>query len=254
VEAGGAASRKLLRAGVVSRCWRVERDGAVVYEKAYDVLWPWLPLLGVLKMNMPPLSAGAEARNAARLRGLGIEAPEVRALRRGWRLDWRRLGLRRLSCVELAPIGGERLDVALARMRASDRGRGAEADRRRRRRLARTLGALVARMHAAGIFHRDLYLCHVYSGPAADRLALIDVARADRRRWRTGRWRVKDLAALWRSVGGTHCTRADAVAFLRSYLGLSARGVGARLPASSRGLVRRVVDKARRMRRRGRQT
>jgi heptose I phosphotransferase len=64
------------------------------------------------------------------------------------------------------------------------------------------LAAVVRTLHVAGLVHRDLYACHVFAhdrGQAAD-LYLIDLARVFRPRWRTFRWRVKDLAQLHYSM------------------------------------------------------
>jgi heptose I phosphotransferase len=69
---------------------------------------------------------------------------------------------------------------------------------------------LAARLHAHGLHHRDLYLCHFFVRPAPDgqqggaaaELRLIDAARVKRlpgfltRR----RWIVKDLAQFWYST------------------------------------------------------
>ena len=55
---------------------------------------------------------------------------------------------------------------------------------------------LVARLHSAGLHHRDLYLNHVFVDPKyPERIALLDAARVRRLpRWFRHRWIVKDLA------------------------------------------------------------
>jgi heptose I phosphotransferase len=63
---------------------------------------------------------------------------------------------------------------------------------------------LAARLHAAGLHHRDLYLCHFFAKPEAGTLAnlrLIDCARVKAlpRLFRQ-RWVVKDLAQYWYST------------------------------------------------------
>ncbi len=60
---------------------------------------------------------------------------------------------------------------------------------------------LVARLHGAGLVHRDLYASHIFA-EWQDRpvLHLIDLARVFRPRWRAFRWRVKDMAALTYSL------------------------------------------------------
>jgi hypothetical protein len=64
--------------------------------------------------------------------------------------------------------------------------------------------ALAAKLHDAGLHHRDLYLCHFMArviGDAVD-LKLIDTARVKRLPGvlTRGRWIVKDLAQFWYST------------------------------------------------------
>ena len=51
-----------------------------------------------------------------------------------------------------------------------------------RRRFARRLGRELARLHAAGFDHPDLYSKHVLVGPADGRITLVDWQRSRRRR------------------------------------------------------------------------
>lgn len=114
-----------------------------------------------------------------------------------------------------------------------------------RQRVLRALARTVARLHAAALHHKDLYLNHLYLDPADPTLTvhLIDVERVARHRRALGRWVVKDLAALCHSVPPGVVAEDDGRRFLVRYLrarGLPRRGV---LP----GLARRVRAKARRM-------
>jgi hypothetical protein len=64
---------------------------------------------------------------------------------------------------------------------------------------------LSAKLHNAGLHHRDLYLCHFMIKPStgglAPALALIDTARVTRLSlFFAGRWVVKDLAQFWYST------------------------------------------------------
>jgi len=83
------------------------------------------------------------------------------------------------------------------------------------------LADMVRRMHDENLFHRDLYLSHVFLSlqDGAPQLHLIDLARLTHRRRRQFRWRVKDLAALEYSSPRPLITRTDRVRFLRAYLG-----------------------------------
>lgn len=82
--------------------------------------------------------------------------------------------------------------------------------------LALTISAL----HGAGLFHRDLYACHIFASGAAEgvQFHLIDLARIFRPRWRRFRWRVKDLAQLHYSMPA-RWRQECWVRFLEAYLG-----------------------------------
>ncbi len=89
-------------------------------------------------------------------------------------------------------------------------------------RLVRRLAQVTKRMHAAGINHRDFYLCHFHLDPQAvgaaePRLYLIDLHRAQLRRRVPRRWRSKDLGGLWFSAMDCGLTRRDLLRFLRHY-------------------------------------
>ncbi|MEA2710116.1 MAG: lipopolysaccharide core heptose(I) kinase [Phycisphaerales bacterium] len=65
---------------------------------------------------------------------------------------------------------------------------------------------LAAKLHAAGLHHRDLYLCHFFAnvggGVGAVDVKLIDAARVARMNHFLTRWRwvIKDLAQFWYST------------------------------------------------------
>ena len=64
---------------------------------------------------------------------------------------------------------------------------------------------VAARLHRAGLHHRDLYLCHFFARPGAEggtpQVALIDAARVrPLPRFFRNRWVVKDLAQFWYST------------------------------------------------------
>jgi heptose I phosphotransferase len=80
---------------------------------------------------------------------------------------------------------------------------GGLADPAGRLRLARRVGAALARIHDAGFEHRDLYAKHVLVDPDGGAVHLLDWQRARRRRSLDAGARARDLAAL-------HATLADA--------------------------------------------
>ena len=112
-------------------------------------------------------------------------------------------------------------------------------------RLLEPTADLSARLHNAGLHHRDLYLCHFFI-PAGDGapeggadLRLIDCARVKRlpgfltRR----RWVVKDLAQFWYSTLPQPITDDQRSAWLRRYV--HARG----LPPSDEQHLRRSIER-----------
>ena len=88
--------------------------------------------------------------------------------------------------------------------------------------LVHKLADSARRMHAAGINHRDFYLCHFHLDPAslregAPRCYLIDLHRAQLRRATPLRWRIKDLAGLYFSALDCGLGRRDLLRFMRCY-------------------------------------
>jgi hypothetical protein len=67
-------------------------------------------------------------------------------------------------------------------------------------RLIEPTARVAARLHAAGAFHRDLYLCHLFVDPVTLDCRPIDVARLVVNPFWARRWRVKDLAAMRHSL------------------------------------------------------
>ena len=89
-------------------------------------------------------------------------------------------------------------------------------------RLVCTLAAIARRMHAAGINHRDFYLCHFHLDLSTvdsprPRCHVIDLHRAQQRNAVPRRWLVKDLAGLYFSAMDCGLTQRDLLRFLRHY-------------------------------------
>lgn len=110
------------------------------------------------------------------------------------------------------------------------------------RSLLATTSALVARFHACGYVHRDLYLAHLFFDPDApteDALHLIDLQRVMKPRWRQRRWIVKDIASLNYSTPRALVSQTDRMRWLKTYLGAD------RIDAEAKRFVRLVVAKSR---------
>jgi hypothetical protein len=98
---------------------------------------------------------------------------------------------------------------------------------------------LAAKLHAAGLHHRDLYLCHFFAkvvGGQPPELALIDPARVKALpNWFAKRWVVKDLAQFWYSTTKLPVADEQRDAWLVRY----ARQRG--LPAAEQASLRRAI-------------
>ncbi len=97
-----------------------------------------------------------------------------------------------------------------------------------RRAVIDAVANVTRRMHAAGVNHRDFYLCHLWLYQArgqAPRLCVMDLHRAMRHRRVPVWWLAKDLAGLLFSAWDCGLTKSDCVRFLRAYRGSSAREV-----------------------------
>ena len=172
----------------------------------------------LLQLRLPVLDAEQEYRAALHLAAHGV--PCIRPL--GYGVRGCNPAARR-SFVVSEEIAGA---VSLERWCACWRERAPAP--RERRLLIERLAQLVAAMHAAGVNHRDLYLCHVLLQPdtlaraarAADvELQLIDLHRAQLRTRVPRRWQAKDLGALWFSARGCGLTARERLRFLRVYFG-----------------------------------
>jgi tRNA A-37 threonylcarbamoyl transferase component Bud32 len=87
-----------------------------------------------------------------------------------------------------------------------------------RRRFLRTLGEAIARLHAAGFDHPDLYSKHVLVQPNGESVHFIDWQRSRRLRSLSGRQRCRNLAALHATLADRLASPRDRLACLRSYL------------------------------------
>jgi heptose I phosphotransferase len=170
-----------------------------VYLKRHE-RWPAWDLWRA-RLGFPgPLSpAGVEWRNLETARALGVAVPD--AVAAGERIE---SDGRPRSFLMVRELDGEELHLAVPRLfRSLEPG----AFARFKRGLVAELARLVARLHSRLLFHKDLYLCHVFLDPddardMAERLVLIDLQRLARHRWTSWRWRWKDLGQLLFSTHG----------------------------------------------------
>ena len=212
---------------------RFERAGRRFYLKVHSGVG-WVEIAKCwLQGKRAIVDARPEASALARLAELGIAAPRLAAFGVRGRNPARRRSFVLTESLEET----EDLAEFLAR--------GPLPPPRLRHALARELGRLVGRLHAARLAHQDLYLTHFRLRRGAERfeLFLIDLHRALPAPPGSERWRKKDLAALRFSTLGLALARGDLARFWRAY-----RAELAAPPASERALLRRIETRARAIR------
>lgn len=94
---------------------------------------------------------------------------------------------------------------------------GQQGDTSVRRRLARTLGTALARLHEAGFQHPDLYAKHILIEPESLTIHILDWQRAERR-LPGFRRRARDLAALQATLADDLASTRERLVCLRAYL------------------------------------
>jgi heptose I phosphotransferase len=171
-----------------------------VYLKRHDWL-PWRTRLAALIDPQGRHSPGAAERShLERARTLGIAVPEVIAV--GERIGpW---GALQSYLMVLELTGCLPLHEAVPALAES---MAPAAFARVKRELVEEVAAISATLHRAGVFHKDLYLCHFFldmtlRAPRGERLHLIDLHRLGSHRWTAPRWRAKDLGQLLYSTDG----------------------------------------------------
>lgn len=115
-----------------------------------------------------------------------------------------------------------------------------------KRYLLEEVARMARNLHAAGVNHRDLYICHFLMSkdePPRPTLYLIDLHRAQIRDKTPVRWLVKDVGGLLFSVMDLEMTYRDLLRFVRIYSGKSLRET---LETDS-GFWRAVLHRARKL-------
>lgn len=172
-----------------------------VYLKRHYRLPVWDRVRALVHPSGRYSPATAEWAHLERARALGVPVPEVVAV--GERIGpWGGLQsyLMVAELVDQAPLheaipalAGSMDPVAFDRLK---------------RAIVIEMAEIVARLHSASAFHKDLYLCHFFlprdglQPGGAGRLCLIDLHRLAVHRWSSVRWRCKDLGQLLFSTEG----------------------------------------------------
>lgn len=117
--------------------------------------------------------------------------------------------------------------------------------------LLRKVAEIARALHAAGINHRDFYLCHFMlelesvaqwrQGGVEPKLYIVDLHRAQLRRQVPKRWQIKDLSGLYFSTFNLGLTRNDYLRFMRAYWQVPLRTIFATDMPLLNAIVRRAV-------------
>ena len=194
------------------RTMRVDIAGRAYFAKVHEgVGWGEIGK-NLLLFKLPVIGAGNEYAACQRLAKADIRAPRVAAYgSRGWNPATRRSfsicdALDGYVSLEQVVRSWQRTPPTLHLRRA----------------LLRQVALFTRALHAAGVNHRDYYLCHLLAdtdllAKGEVRLAVIDLHRAGVRRRVPKRWRLRDLAALLYSSADARLTRRDWFRFVRDY-------------------------------------
>jgi hypothetical protein len=188
---------------------RIDTAIGLLYVKRYNVHGLRYALAGLAA----PSPAARGWAGAAALASRGFATPEMIAA-----VEFRRFGLRARSFLVTRAVAG----VPTADDRWREILAMPDARRRRvaRRALACALGDLFRRLHAAGVYHRDLKDVNVLvTGPAdAPRCVLLDLEQVRVPGVVSTRRRRKNVVQLERTLGRL-AAATDRARFLRAYLG-----------------------------------
>ena len=201
--------------GAGRRTLRFEQDGRGYFLKLHwGVGWREI-FKNLFSLRLPVLGAGNEWRALQRLDALGIETMHLAAYgEAGWNPARRRSFVITRELQNTISLEDYCLDWEKAPPRPAIKWA-----------LIRRVAEMTARMHAHGMNHRDLYICHFllqqpWDGrPEGLHLYLIDLHRVQIRSAVPRRWLVKDLAALYFSALHIGLTRRDLLRFMRWYNG-----------------------------------
>ena len=229
------------------RTSRFRRGGRTFYMKTHWGIG-WLEVIKNLAMfRLPVTGARNEFRAIRAVHEIGLDTMEIAAFGED--------GINPATLKSFLITDAVENTVDLEhwlpeRMRAQPAGTA----HRPKRAAIRRVAELAAKLHANGINHRDLYLCHLRLDVSAEndihtdrpKIYIMDLHRAQLRRATPRRWVVKDVAALlYSSLCAARVTlsRGDCLRFVEAYTGMPWRQALER----QRTLWRRVLRRAARM-------
>lgn len=245
-ERAAAVTGDVYRAVANRRTVRFETGGRAYFAKIHGGAGWGEILKNLLTLRLPVIGARNEFEACRHLAGAGVSAPAVAGFgERG------SSPARRFSFVVCDALDGrDSLEDVLEGWRVRP---PSPADKWA---LVRAVAAFAAELHAAGVIHRDFYVCHLlldrkaWSSGRAE-LAVIDLHRARVYGRIPSRWLRRDLAALLFSVLDAPLSRRDWLRFLAVYRGRDWRDVLREEGELWRAVHRRALALYRKGRRKG---
>ena len=205
-------SGKVYRSVKNRRTLRFEEDGKGYFIKIHGPTSRWELLKNLFQLKMPVFGAENEYRAIRKLETLGVSTMTVRA--------YASRGSKPCSLESFLVT-----DEITGHMSLEDFCRSWAQEppaSELKHKLIRALAETCAKMHFAGVNHRDCYLCHFLlkldtANAPMPVLYVIDLHRAQIRKKVPLRYLVKDIAGLFFSAMDTGITRHDILRFIRIY-------------------------------------
>jgi heptose I phosphotransferase len=208
---------------------RFEVGGKAFFIKTHAGVGRWEIIKNLLFLRLPVVGATNEYKAIKRLEELGVATMEAVA--------FGRTGMNPASQKSFLITAALEPTQALDEFVTEEKLKALGVPERRA--LVKKLATISRTLHDNGVNHRDFYLCHFLMDtsaqaavlpPSQRTIYLIDLHRVQLRKRVPGRWRRKDLAALWYSARLVGFGLRDALCFLQAYeakpLGESFKNVG----------------------------
>ena len=198
------------------RTFRFELDGQSYFAKVFMGIG-WQTLLScLLKFRRPIITAENEWRAIEKLERIGVPTMRLAGYGKRGRNPARMQSF--IITEELKPT------ISLEEL-CHDWG-GHPPPLKLKRALIKRVAQIARTLHANGIVHRDLYLCHFLldtthqadqPGIIPPQLFLIDLHRAEQHRNLKRRWCIKDVSGLYFSSMDIGLTQRDRLRFIAEY-------------------------------------
>jgi heptose I phosphotransferase len=211
---------QVFRAVADRRTLRVVAGGRAYFAKIHQGAGWGEILKNLITGRLPVVGARNEYEACRHLERAGVPAPTVAAFGEAGRNPASRFSFVVCDALE----GRESLEDL------ANRWDTAPPTPLEQRRLVMAVAAFARAMHAAGVVHRDFYICHLLLDLEAFRLgqvdlAVIDLHRAQIHRRPPERWVRRDLAALLFSTLDLPLSRRAWLRFVRVYRGRPLREI-----------------------------